>query len=169
MKMKSLNLKTLMPHLIAVAIFLLVSVIFCKPALEANVVLKQGDVSSWQGMSHQCIQYAEKNGHFPLWATNMFGGMPAYQIAMQGDWSPIGYFDKIFQLGLPQPFNFFYLACICFYFLCICIGIRPAAAIIGSLAFAYCSYSPIIITAGHNTKMLALAYAPAVLGAIILI
>jgi hypothetical protein len=167
--MKSINFKPIIPHLIAAAIFLLVSVIFCKPALEGNVVLKQGDVASWQGMSHQSIQYAEKNGHFPLWATNMFGGMPAYQIAMQGDWSPIGYFDKIFQLGLPQPFNFFYLACICFYFLCICIGIRPFAAIIGSLAFAYCSYSPIIVTAGHNTKMLALAYAPAVLGAIVLV
>jgi hypothetical protein len=99
----------------------------------------------------------------------MFGGMPAYQIAMEGDPSPLSVINKIFQLGLPQPFNFFYLACICFYILCICIGIRPFVAIIGSLGFAYCSYSPIIITAGHATKMLALAYAPAVIGSIILI
>ncbi len=37
------------------------------------------------------------------------------------------------------------------------------------LPAAYCSFSPIIITAGHVTQMLALGYAPAVLGAVILI
>jgi len=47
--------------------------------------------------------------------------------------------------------------------MCICLGITPFAAIIGSLAFALSSYNPIIVTAGHNTKMLALAYAPAVI------
>ena len=167
--MKSIQFKSIFPHLIAVAIFLLVTVIFCKPALESGVTLKQGDVTSWQGMSHQSMEYKEAHGHFPLWVTNMFGGMPGYQIAMEGDWSPLSIFDKVIQLGLPQPFNFFYLACICFYFLCICLGLSPFAAIIGALAFAFSSYSPIIITAGHNTKMLALAYAPAVMGAAVLV
>ena len=167
--MKLFDFKALIPHVIAIVIFLLVTVIFCKPAMESGVVLKQGDVSSWQGMSHQATEYKEQYGHFPLWVTNMFGGMPAYQIAMEGAWSPLTIVDKIIQFGLPQPFNFFFLACICFYFLCICLGVRPFAAIIGSLAFAYCSSSPIIVTAGHNTKMLALAYAPAVMGAAVLI
>lgn len=167
--MKSFQFKNLVPHIIAVLIFLIVSLIFCKPGLENNVILKQGDLTSWQGMSHQSYQYKEKHGHTPLWTTNMFGGMPGYQIAMDGAWNPLGIFDTIFQLGLPQPFNFFFLACVCFYFMCVCLGIRSFAAILGSLAFAYCSYSPIIVTAGHITKMLALAYAPALIGAVILI
>lgn len=167
--MRTFNFKALYPHLIAIGIFLIVTLIFCKPATESGVVLKQGDVSSWYGMSHQATEYKEQNGHYPLWVTNMFCGMPAYQIAMEGAWSPLSYVDKIFQFYLPQPFNFFFLACICFYFFCICLGVRPWAAIIGSIAFAYCSYSPIIVTAGHNTKMLALAYAPAVMGAAVLI
>jgi len=167
--MNKLNFKTLLPHLIAVGIFLLVTIIFCKPALESGVVLKQSDISSWQAMSHQSFEYKEKNGHFPLWATTMFSGMPAYQIALEGTWTPLGIIDKVIQMGLPQPLNFFYLACICFYFLCICLGVRPYVSIIGALAFAFCSYSPIIITAGHVTKMLALAYAPAVMGAVVLI
>ncbi len=167
--MKQFNVKKLVPHLVAVAVFLLVAVIFCKPALEADTVLKQGDIVGWQGMSHQSFEYKEKNGHFPLWITNMFGGMPGYQVAMEGAWSPLSFIDKAFQLWLPQPMNFFFLACICFYFLCICLRIRPYAAILGALAFAYCSFSPIIITAGHNTQMFALAYAPAVIGAVILI
>ena len=167
--MKSFNLKPLIPHTIAVAIFLVVTLLFCKSGLESGVVLKQSDMSSSYGMSHQLTEYKKTNGHLPLWCSNMFGGMPAYQILMEGDYSPLVIFDTAFQLGLPQPFNFFFLACISFYFLCICLGIRPYAAIIGSLAFAYCSYSPIIISVGHVTKMLALAYAPAVIGAIVLI
>ncbi len=164
-----LSFRPLIPHLIAVGIFLLVTVIFCKPALESGVILKQSDITSWKAMSHQAFEYKEKTGHFPLWIPNMFSGMPAYQVAMQGNWSPLVIVDQVIQLGLPQPFNFFYLACICFYFLCICLGIRPYVAIMGSLAFAFCSYSPIIITAGHNTKMLALAYAPAVMGAMVMV
>jgi hypothetical protein len=164
-----LSLRSLIPHLIAVGIFLLVTVIFCKPALESGVALKQGDITSWKAMSHQAFEYKEKHGEFPLWLPNMFSGMPAYQVAIEGHWSPLEIVDKVIQLGLPEPFNFFYLACICFYFLCICLGVRPYIAILGSLAFAFCSYSPIIITAGHNTKMLALAYAPAVMGAMVLV
>jgi hypothetical protein len=157
------------PHLIAIAIFLLITIIFCKPALESGVVLKQSDVSSWEAMSKQSFDYKEKTGNFPLWVTSMFSGMPAYQIAIDGYWSPLGYVDKLFQLWLPKPMNFFFLACVSFYFLCICLKIRPYAAILGSLGFAFCTYSPIIITAGHDTKMLALGYSPALIGAAILI
>jgi Bacterial membrane protein YfhO len=162
-------LQKAMPHLIAIAIFLLITIIFCKPALESGVVLKQSDVSHWESMSKQSFEYKEKTGSFPLWVTSMFSGMPAYQIAIDGYWSPLGYTDKLFQLWLPKPMNFFFLACISFYFLCICLKIRPYAAILGALGFAFCTYSPIIITAGHDTKMLALGYSPALIGAVILI
>ena len=167
--MNNPRFKKLIPHLVAVGIFLLVAVLFCRPALESGVMLKQGDVQSWEAMSHQAMEYKAAHGHFPLWNTTMFSGMPAYQIAMEGNWSPINVIDKIFQLWLPKPMNFFFLACISFYFLCICLRIRPYAAILGALAFAYCSYTPIIITAGHDTKMFALAYAPALIGAAILL
>ncbi len=162
-------LQKAIPHLVAVGIFLLVTIIFCKPALESGVVLKQADVSSWEAMSKQSFDYKEVHGHFPMWTTTMFSGMPAYQIALDGYWSPLGYFDKIFQLFLPVPLNFFFVACISFYFLCICMRIKPYAAILGALGFAFCTYSPIIITAGHNTKMMAMAYTPALIGAVILI
>ena len=167
--MKHLNFKAVLPHLIAVGVFLLVTVVFCKPALESDTILKQGDIVGWQGMSHQSLEYKEAHGHLPLWVTNMFGGMPGFQIAMEGKWSPLSVINSALQLWLPQPLNFFFLACICFYILCLCLRINPYAGIIGALGFAYCSFSPIIVTAGHNTQMLALAYAPAVIGAVVLV
>ncbi|MEO8770801.1 MAG: YfhO family protein [Ferruginibacter sp.] len=167
--MRNFNFKKLLPHLIAIAIFLVVTVIFCKPGLEHDVVLKQSDVTGWEGMSHQSLLYKEQHSHFPLWAVSMFSGMPAYQIYMEGAWSPLGIVHNACQLWLPKPLNFFFLACISFYFLCLCMRIKPFASIIGSLGFAYSSFSAIIITAGHDTQMLALAYAPAVIGGVILL
>jgi ABC-type multidrug transport system fused ATPase/permease subunit len=167
--MKHLNFKKILPHLIAVAVFLLVAVIFCKPALDSNVVMQQGDITASDGMKQQSLQYQQQHGTLPLWSSSMFSGMPTYQILISGPWSPIGYVDKILQLWLPKPFNFFFLCCICFYFLCMSLRIRPYIAILGSLAFAYSTYNPIIAVAGHDSKLLALAYAPALIGAIILI
>ena len=167
--MKKTIWQQVMPHLVSIAIFLIVALLFCKPALESDTVMKQGDISNWQGMVHQSNEYKEKHGRFPLWSTNMYAGMPAYQIAMDGPWTPLGTIDKIVQLGLPKPINMFFLACICFYFLSMCLCIRPWVAVIGGLAFAYSTTFPIFITAGHDTQMLALAYIPAVLGGIILL
>ena len=127
--MKSFQFKTLLPHIIAIVVFLIVTLIFCKPALESGVILSQGDITSWQGMSHQALEYKNVHGHRPLWLPNLFSGMPAYQTAMEGYWSPLSILDSIFQLGLPRPFNFFFLACISFYFLCICLRVKPFAAV----------------------------------------
>lgn len=167
--MKHVNFKNLLPHIIAVVIFILVAAIYCKPALESGVVMQQSDYAQSDAMKHQSVLYREAHGVYPLWITSMFGGMPAYNIIYEGHWSPLIYVDKIFQLGLPKPLNFFYLSCICFYFLCICLRIRPYIAILGGLAFAYSTYNPILAAAGHDTKLLALAYAPALLGGIVLI
>jgi hypothetical protein len=167
--MKKTLWQQVMPHLISVAIFLIVALIFCKPALESDAVMKQSDIANWEGMSHQSFQYKEKHGRFPLWVTSMYAGMPGYQIAMDGPWTPLGYISIIMQLGLPKPINMFFLACISFYFLCMVLRIRPWVAVIGGLAFAYSSTFPIFITAGHDTQILALAYTPAVLAGIILL
>ena len=167
--MKQFNFKQLLPHGIAIAIFLLVTVIFCKPALEKDVVMQQSDVTAVESMKHQSDVYKEKTGNYPLWITSMFCGMPAYNIIFEGPTSPFAYINNAFQCWLPKPLNFFFLCCICFYIFCLCIKVRPYVGIFASLAFAYATYNPILVVAGHDTKLLALAYAPALLGSILLL
>jgi hypothetical protein len=163
------DFKKLLPHIIAVVIFLLVAVIFCKPALEGKVVY-QHDLQGWRGMVQQSLEFKEKHGHYPLWTNSLFSGMPAYQIMMEGSHKiSMGYLEYIIGAGLPQPINFFFLACICFYFLCIVLRVNPWVAIMAALAYAYSTYDPVIIMVGHVTKMASMAYAPAVIGAYLLI
>ena len=169
--MKNINVKKLMPHVIAVVIFIIVAIVYCKPALEGKV-LNQHDTQGWKGMAQQSFEVKEKTGHFPLWTNSMFGGMPTYQIALEPNTNiavPINYFTKALSLGLPQPAGFFFLACICFYLLCVVAGANAWVSMLGALGYAYATYNPVIIVAGHNTKILAMAYAPAVLAGMLLI
>lgn len=168
--MKNFQWKAILPHVIAVAVFFLVAVIYCKPALEGKV-LAQSDVRHWQGMAQDMVNYKQKHdNHWPLWNNNLFGGMPGYQVALGADniFSPI-YFHQLFMLFLPKPAGFFFLLCISFYFLCQVLRIKPWLGILGGLAYAYATYSPILAAVGHDTKIQAMGYMPALLGAVWLI
>lgn len=165
--MKNKVVQQVLPHAIAVVIFLLVSVIFCKPILDGNV-LNQHDIVGWKGMAQNAFEYKEKHGHFPLWNPNLFSGMPNYQVAFEGK-SALPDLNILFTLGLPKPISFFFLACICFYILCVSLRLRPIVGILGALAFAFSTYNPVIIGAGHETKMMAIAYMPLLLAGILLI
>lgn len=164
--MNSRLFKQLLPHLIAIVVFLGLSVFFCKPVLEGNV-LKQFDTLNWKAMSQNAFEYKAKHGHLPLWNSNLFSGMPNYQVAMEGK-SILPDFTKIMSLWLPKPMNFFFLACICFYILCLSLRLRPVIAILGSIAFAFATYNPIIVGVGHESKMLAIAYMPLMMAGMIL-
>ena len=109
--MKKINLKGLVPHVIAIAVFAIVATIYCKPALNGKV-LQQSDTQGWKGMAQQSFEVKEKTGRFPLWTNSMFGGMPTYQIAMEGTSKigvVIGYASNAYSLWLPLPIAFFFL------------------------------------------------------------
>ncbi|MBC7874797.1 MAG: hypothetical protein H7Y01_12415, partial [Ferruginibacter sp.] len=163
--MKNPWLRKILPHFIAVVVFLVISAIFCKPVLDGNI-LNQHDTIGWKGMAQNSFEYKEKNGHFPLWNPNLFSGMPNYQVAMEGK-SVLPDTVKLFSLGLPKPINFFFLACLCFYILCLTLKIRPVVAILGGLAFAFSTYNPVVINAGHDTQMLATAFMPLLIAGLI--
>ena len=161
--------KSALPHLIAVAIFAIVAIVYCKPALEGKV-LQQSDITQWKGMAQDALNYRDQNGVTPLWTNSMFGGMPAYQITgIPGNAYSIGMLDQLFTLNLAEPIGLFFLASICFYFLAQVLGFSTVIGIIGGLAYSYATYNPIIIVVGHITKMHAIAYLPFFIGSILLI
>lgn len=121
-------------------------------------------------MAHSSFQYKETHGHFPLWTNSMFSGMPAYQIAMDSQSVGIpGIFYGLLTLYLIKPASFFFMACLCFYFLSLVLRVNPYIGIIGALAYAYATYNPVIVAVGHDTKMQSIALLPGVIGSIILI
>ena len=152
--------KSALPHIIAVAIFAIVAIIYCKPALEGKV-LQQSDITQWKGMAQDAFSYKEKYGYTPLWSNSMFGGMPAYQTTGVGGFEySVGWIDQLLTLRLAEPISLFFLASLCFYFLAQVLGFNTIISVIGALGYSYATYNPIIVTVGHITKMHSIAYLP---------
>lgn len=167
--MKNFQWKNLLPHAIAVVVFIVVALVYCKPTLEGKV-LQQHDVTQWKGMAADSYKFEKKHGHFPLWSNGIFSGMPAFQITSVSS-NPVSvvYVGSVLTLNLPKPVAFFFLACICFYFLSQVLKINPYVGLFGALSYAYATYNPVIIAAGHDTKMQAIAYLPAFIASILLL
>jgi hypothetical protein len=167
--MNSPLLKKALPHIIAIVVFLLVSIVYNKTSLEGKA-LNQSDVSGYTAMSKQSKDFKAKYGHYPLWTESMFSGMPTYNIALDAT-SPItiSYFYYLFKLGLPAPVFYFFLACICFYILTQVFRLNLWLSMLGSLSFAYCSFNSILLATGHVTELMALAYMPAVIAGVLLL
>src|SRR5688572_33344940 len=158
----------ILPHLLAIFIFFIVAVLFNMPAVQGEVLGDQHDILGWQGMAQGAYDYKAAHGHYPLWNTNIFSGMPNYLIIMEGK-SILPDLFAIIGLGLPQPANFFFIAALCFYILSLSLGVKRWIGILGGLAYAFATYNPIIISAGHVTKMFAISYMPLFLVGMILI
>jgi len=167
--MKNFSFKTLMPHLAAIVLFILVAIVYCKPALQGKV-LQQGDIVHFTGMSKDIQDYRDKhNGVAPLWTTSMFGGMPGFQISTNNNNYLAYYANEAFSLFIPKPFRFFILACLGFYFLALVLRVNPWLGTLGALGYAYSTFDPVIVSAGHDTQMLSTAYLPALVGGLIMI
>jgi hypothetical protein len=161
--------RILLPHAIAVVVFLLIAIVYCKPAFDGKV-LQQEDVTQWKAMAQNSFQYKETHGYFPLWTEGMFSGMPGYLIAMDARVVSPQYFALgLMSLGLKEPARYFFMACICWYFLALVLRVNPYIGIIGALTYAYATYNAIIIAVGHDTKMMAIAIMPAFIAGVLLI
>ena len=161
--------RPLIPHAIAVGVFLLVALVYCRPLFD-HKTLTPNDTQGWMAMAQNSFQYKAVHDHFPLWTESLFSGMPAYQVAIEAPaFSPQYLIDTVLTLGLPNPAALFFLASICFYFLALALRINPYIAIITGLAYAYSTYNPSILAVGHTTKMQAIATMPSFLASLILI
>ncbi|TPE45246.1 YfhO family protein [Pontibacter mangrovi] len=164
----SFNFKRdVLPHAIAVLIFLFLTAVYFSPVLFQDKGLAQHDILQFKGGAKEIQDYRERTGEEALWTNSMFGGMPAYliQTHFPGDWS--GYIHKILTFDLPALAGNIFITLICAYILLVAMGMSSWLAIIGAVAFSFTSYNLIILEAGHNTKSLTIAYIPMVLAGLI--
>ncbi|MEO6548813.1 MAG: YfhO family protein [Ferruginibacter sp.] len=167
--MKNFNLKSILPHLIAVVIFLLIAIIYCLPVFQGMVVY-QHDMLGSRGMAQQSVEFHEKFGNYPLWTNSMFGGMPTFQILFGPKYNiGITWLHNLFTLFLPSPASLFFLSCITFYILTQVLKLKPWIGILGALAYSFASYNAIIAMVGHVTKFATMGYAPLVVAGVILL
>ncbi len=160
-------LKKLTPYLVAIVVFLAITLVYFSPVLEGKK-LKQHDIAMWKGMSKEIADFRESTGEEALWTNSMFGGMPAWQISVHYNGNLMKYIDKTVTLGLPFPANYVFLYFLGFFILLLVLRVNPWVSLAGAIAFALSSYFFIVLGAGHNTKAHAIGYMAPVLAGIIL-
>jgi hypothetical protein len=167
---KSSFLYKALPHIIAIVIFLAISIFMYRPIIFEGKVMDQNDINQGKGANQEIIEFREATGEEALWTNSMFGGMPAYLINLKWSGASILWnIQRTITLYLPQPVGENFLAFLSFYILCLVFGIRPYLAIGGAIAFGLSTFYVISIQAGHIWKIRAIAYMPAVLAGVKLV
>jgi hypothetical protein len=162
--MKDFNFKSVLPHLLVVVVFMILTIVYFNPLL-AGKAISQGDVERFKGMSKEIVDYRTKYDKEPLWTNGMFSGMPAYQISVVYPSNLVRPLIKITSLGIPHPACIIFLCMLGFYLLLLTLKVDKILAAAGAIGFALSSYFIILIEAGHNPKGYAIAYmAPVIMG-----
>ncbi|WP_421921203.1 YfhO family protein [Marinifilum sp.] len=167
MDIKSI-VKSALPHLVSILVFLIVAFMYFQPALEGKQFKKGDSIHAW-GAKKEIIDFREKTGEDALWTNSMFGGMPSYQINVDYQAKDMYTFKQMMELYTPDPVKFLMLYMIGFYILLISLRVNPWLSIAGSIAYAFSTYFIIIIGAGHLWKVNALAFIPPALGGILMV
>jgi len=163
------KLKKYVPHILAVILFLCLSVAYFAPVVLENKDLVQGDILKGLAWGKDLRDYHQQTGNYAFWSNSMFSGMPAnftFMPPMYNIFKNIGAFFLLYLPGYHIGLVFLYL--IGFYIFMIALGCRPWLSIVGAIAYAFASYNLIIIGAGHVNKALVVATMAPMLGGIIL-
>jgi len=159
--------KNLIFSAVAVIIFAILAIVYCSPVLSGNSIV-QPDIVNYKGSAQEMQQFHEHTGENTYWSNAMFGGMPTYQTGAQYDYDFIKSVDQALRF-LPRPADYIFLLFTGFFILGMVLFRNWKYALAGSVFFALGTYFFIIIGAGHNAKVHAIAYfAPLVAGIILL-
>jgi hypothetical protein len=163
--MKKILLNSL-PHVLAVVLFLVVSVAYFSPIMD-GYDLRQGDIDNWKGMSKETMDYRMMKGEEALWTDSMFGGMPAYQISTEHNSNVFRWFILLFRMGLPGAVGTLFVALLGGYFLGLFLRVKPWVAMLMGLAIGLSTVNVLYLGAGHTAKVMAIAFIAPMLGAMI--
>lgn len=164
-----MNFKKILPHIIAVVAFIVVSLVFFSPVMEGKKLF-QSDMAQFDGASKELHDYEKASGEGANWANAMFSGMPSYQIAFPQSNNifntiapPLTLWNRNFDAGI------FFIMMLGFYVFMCSMGAKPLISAFSALIYALGSYNVIIITVGHITKAWAMAMIAPILAGMILV
>lgn len=159
-------LKKLIPYIAVIAGFLVLSYAYAPEVLQGKIV-NQSDISSWRGMANETITYNEAHpDDKTLWTGSMFSGMPTFSISTKYEGNMLDPLYKYMFWGHRPP-SYLFISLVGAFLLMLAFGANIWLAVAGAVAVTFCSYNMEIIQVGHNSKMVAIAFMPWALAALV--
>ncbi|MEM1054546.1 MAG: hypothetical protein AAGI52_03390 [Bacteroidota bacterium] len=147
-------------HGLCLGFLLLVAIGFAAPATFGGERLAGDDTLRWRATATDLIEWEERSGNAPLWAPNVFAGMPAYMISASSGPPSLDSIPSTMRGWGLWPLAHLVVMLFGAYALIVFLTRTPLAGVSGAVAFGLTTYFPILLVAGHNSKFITLAYAP---------
>ncbi len=161
--------KRILPDIIAIVVFAVISFAYFCPAVTEGRILSQHDSVAGIGAGQEGKEYLERTDERTRWTNSIFGGMPTYQMAPSydsTDW--LKGIENLYHLYLPTYVWYVFVMLLGFYILLRAFNFKVWMAGLGAIVWAFSSYFFIIIAAGHIWKFITLAYIPPTIAGMVL-
>jgi hypothetical protein len=152
------------PYIIAVILFLVISVIYFSPVLEGKKL--QSSDGQFAGMSKEIVDYRNATGKEALWSNNMFSGMPAYLTSTIYSGEILSRIQKSV-VTISTPVMVLSFSFLFFFVLCVFLELNVWIAFAASLAYGLMTFNFAVMATGHFTKAHALTYISLVVAGIL--
>lgn len=164
-----MKMKKILPDLIAILAFIILSFAYFFPADIEGRILFQHDSMAGVGAGQEAKEYMERTGERTRWTNSIFGGMPTYQMSPSYDSTkPLRWVEQAYRLYLPDYVVLTFIMMLGFYILLRAFGLSPWLSALGGIIWAFSSYFFILISAGHIWKFITLAYIPPTIAGVVL-
>ena len=169
--MKNFNWKAALPHVVAVLVFLVLTLVYFSPVLQGKDIMQDDAIGS-MNWGKDAKEYHEETGEYSYWSNSMFSGMPCnftYSPQPANVFKPAADVITLNVFGASRR----HIGCIfatfigC-YILFLALGCRPWLSIAGAIVYTLGSYNFIIIGAGHMNKSLVIATMAPLVGGIVM-
>src|SRR5664280_1530017 len=115
------KIKPVLPHLIAVVIFVVFSFAYFYPVLEGKV-LKANDSTVTKINTKEIQDFRDKYGREPLWTNSIFSGMPAYLISTRYPGNLMRWVDAKLRI-FKMPVSVLFLSMLGFYIMLLILSL----------------------------------------------
>ena len=169
--MKNFDWKAALPHVVAVLVFLVLTLVYFSPVLQGKDIMQDDAIGS-MNWGKDAKEYHEETGEYSYWSNSMFSGMPCnftYSPQPTNVFKPAADVITLNVFGASRR----HIGCIfatfigC-YILFLALGCRPWLSIAGAIVYTLGSYNFIIIGAGHMNKSLVIATMAPLVGGIVM-
>lgn len=125
-------MKKILPDLIAILAFIILSFAYFFPADIEGRILFQHDSVAGVGAGQESKEYLERTGERTRWTNSIFGGMPTYQMSPSYDSTKtLKWVEKVYQLYLPGYVVLTFIMMLGFYILLRAFGLSAWLAGLG--------------------------------------
>lgn len=146
-------------HGVMIGLLMLLAVLFFAPIHFSDGQLIATDTVQWRAMAESMLEMEEETGGVALWAGRVFAGMPGYMISPELSVPQVDMILRQLRI-LIWPASHMWLLLIGTYLLAFRLTKESLSAAVASVAYGFTTYIPVILAAGHNSKYIALAWAP---------